>query len=1033
MPTPDIFQQVTASAGGEYLWSNPLNWTEGTPTDGDSVVVGALGFDDLASLSLAGLTLNAGGRVAVTGASLDVTTVTVAAGGAEVLADAADAGAPVTVTLGTVDGSAGYMVANGADARLLDQSAVDQGETYYVGAGGFVELTAAPSSASILAYISSPGTFALADPAASNAVEIGNIGQGDAFEVPGDAVSNVDFGANSLTVATNTGTYAFSDVDYGAPITSYTATPDATTGLEEITFIAADIFQQITAAADGEYLWSNTANWSKGVPTDGDSVAVSALGFDDVASLSLANLILDAGGRVAVTGGSLDVTTVTVAAGGAEVLADAADAGAPVTVTLGTVDGSGSYIDANGAGARLIDQAAADQGETYYVGGGGFVEVTAAPSSASILAYISAPGTFALADPAASNAVEIGNIGQGDALEVPGDTVSNVDFGADSLTVVTNTGTYAFTDVDYGVPIASYTATPDTTTGLEEITFIAADIFQQTTAAADGAYLWSNPLNWTKGVPTDGDGVAVAALGSDDLASLSLASLILDAGGRVAVTAASLDVTTVTVAAGGTEVLADAADAGAPVVVTLGTVNGSAGYMVANGADARLLDQSAVDQGETYYVGAGGFVELAAAPSSTSILAYISTPGTFALADPAASNAVEIGNIAPGDALEVPGGAVNKVDFGADSLTVITNAGTYAFTDVEYGAPVAGYSAAPDTTTGLEEVTFALCFCEGALIRTPAGDVPVEQLRVGDSVTTWDGEDRPIVWIGVGLVLATRGRRNAAAPVIVCRGALTDNVPHADLRVTKGHAFLLDGVLIPVEFLVNHRSILWDDRAGAVSVYHVELATHAVLVANGAPAESYRDDGNRWLFQNADSVRGSEQQAPCAPVLTGGPIVDRVWQRLLDRSGPWRPPALTDDPDVHLMVGGHRLDAARKYGATEVFRLPPGVPLRDVRIVSRAAAPDELGLARDPRVLGVAMQSVTVLAGSRHRTIGAGDGRLCDGFHAYEPDLDIRWTDGEAVLPDALFDGVDGPAELLLQLNGATRYPATADGALMVA
>jgi hypothetical protein len=240
-------------------------------------------------------------------------------------------------------------------------------------------------------------------------------------------------------------------------------------------------------------------------------------------------------------------------------------------------------------------------------------------------------------------------------------------------------------------------------------------------------------------------------------------------------------------------------------------------------------------------------------------------------------------------------------------------------------------------------------------------------------------------------------------------------------------------VLIPVEFLVNHRSILWDDRAGAVSVYHVELATHAVLVANGAPAESYRDDGNRWLFQNADSVRGSEQQAPCAPVLTGGPIVDRVWQRLLDRSGPWRPPALTDDPDVHLMVGGHRLDAARKYGATEVFRLPPGVPLRDVRIVSRAAAPDELGLARDPRVLGVAMQSVTVLAGSRHRTIGAGDGRLCDGFHAYEPDLDIRWTDGEAVLPDALFDGVDGPAELLLQLNGATRYPATADGALMVA
>jgi Hint domain len=30
-----------------------------------------------------------------------------------------------------------------------------------------------------------------------------------------------------------------------------------------------------------------------------------------------------------------------------------------------------------------------------------------------------------------------------------------------------------------------------------------------------------------------------------------------------------------------------------------------------------------------------------------------------------------------------------------------------------------------------------------------------------------------------------------------------------------------------------------------VSIYHLELDTHDVLLANGAPAESYRDDGNR--------------------------------------------------------------------------------------------------------------------------------------------------------------------------------------------
>jgi len=54
-------------------------------------------------------------------------------------------------------------------------------------------------------------------------------------------------------------------------------------------------------------------------------------------------------------------------------------------------------------------------------------------------------------------------------------------------------------------------------------------------------------------------------------------------------------------------------------------------------------------------------------------------------------------------------------------------------------------------------------------------------------------------------------------------------------------------VLIPVEFLVNHSSILWDGLAREVTIYHVELDAHDVLLANGAPAESYCDDGNRGL------------------------------------------------------------------------------------------------------------------------------------------------------------------------------------------
>ena len=83
----------------------------------------------------------------------------------------------------------------------------------------------------------------------------------------------------------------------------------------------------------------------------------------------------------------------------------------------------------------------------------------------------------------------------------------------------------------------------------------------------------------------------------------------------------------------------------------------------------------------------------------------------------------------------------------------------------------------------------------------------MEELAVGDAVLTLRGEARRIVWIGEGRVLNTRGRRTAATPVIVRKGALAENVPHHDLRVTKGHSLYIDGVLIPVEFLVNHRSI----------------------------------------------------------------------------------------------------------------------------------------------------------------------------------------------------------------------------------
>ncbi|HEX4365383.1 MAG TPA: Hint domain-containing protein [Rhodopila sp.] len=330
------------------------------------------------------------------------------------------------------------------------------------------------------------------------------------------------------------------------------------------------------------------------------------------------------------------------------------------------------------------------------------------------------------------------------------------------------------------------------------------------------------------------------------------------------------------------------------------------------------------------------------------------------------------------------------------------------------------WTAQNDGSNGIEVTP--LCFCAGTAIATPGGEVPVEHLAVGDLVLTLSGRARAIAWIGAGRVLATRGRRNAATPVIVRKGALGADVPHRDLHVTKAHSLYLDGVLIPVEFLVNHRSILWDDHAQEVMLYHIELETHDVLMANGAPAESYRDDGNRWLFQNANTGWNQPPKPPCAEVVTGGPVVEALWRRLLDRAGPRAGQVLTGDSDLHLMVDGCRLNATRRVGSAAIFTLPAGA--RSVRIASRAAAPAELGLARDPRVLGIALRCIAVRSGSRFRIIGVSDDRLVEGFHGHETDGDRRWTNGDALLPADLFKDFAGGIELVLHVEGATRYRA---------
>ena len=72
---------------------------------------------------------------------------------------------------------------------------------------------------------------------------------------------------------------------------------------------------------------------------------------------------------------------------------------------------------------------------------------------------------------------------------------------------------------------------------------------------------------------------------------------------------------------------------------------------------------------------------------------------------------------------------------------------------------------------------------------------------------------------------------------------------------------------------------------------NVELESHDVLIAEGAPSESFVDDDSRAMFQNAHEFRalypeaGRREALYCAPRVESGHSLDRIRRRLSERAG----------------------------------------------------------------------------------------------------------------------------------------------------
>ena len=296
------------------------------------------------------------------------------------------------------------------------------------------------------------------------------------------------------------------------------------------------------------------------------------------------------------------------------------------------------------------------------------------------------------------------------------------------------------------------------------------------------------------------------------------------------------------------------------------------------------------------------------------------------------------------------------------------------------------------------------CYRTGTRILTHRGEVVVEDLRVGDLAVTASGGLRPVVWLGHRALDCRRHRDPCAVwPVRVAAGAFGDAQPSRDLWLSPGHCVAVDGVLIPVRFLANGHTIAEVETA-TVEYWHVELDEHDILLAEGLPAESYLDCGNRNGFANGGAFieahpdfEPKDWRETCLPLVKGGLEVAKAKARLLARVFE-EGHEVTREAGAHILADGRRIEPIRLGDKRLAFALPAGcgsVVLKSNTFIPAHTRAESF----DERELGLCVARLQIDGDE----VGLEDARL-SALGWYGPEHEghqfaRRWTRGEALLP----------------------------------
>ncbi len=356
-------------------------------------------------------------------------------------------------------------------------------------------------------------------------------------------------------------------------------------------------------------------------------------------------------------------------------------------------------------------------------------------------------------------------------------------------------------------------------------------------------------------------------------------ALTIDNGGLMFLSAGSLSATGgLTVKSGGT-LEGSSSTFGSPIVNN-GTVLAAGGVL--------LLQGSVSGSGVLGFdSGAHGTLEIAGTTGNPVLMA-----GTTTLQLDSPSNYTGTVSAGGSDTIILQGITADSAVLNGSTLSV-KNGGTQVYALATSG--LTGDTFSVSMVGGNAKIDI-VCFARGTRIKTIDGDVPVEQLAVGQQVITASGQKAPITWVGRRRIDCRRHPEPWRVwPVRISAGAFGPNLPKRDLVVSPQHAIYDEGVLVPARFLVNDTTIV-QEPVGQVEYFHVELPKHDLLIAEGLSTESYLENGDRNCFEDQgtamvlhpDFSRWSWDARACAELKVTGPELQAIGAKLERRAASQR-------------------------------------------------------------------------------------------------------------------------------------------------